>query len=155
MKTKLYILALLALFTCGLCLALPSVRHAAAELLTVAVFRISNSTAVINATSSVGPTAKVALAKTSSGLSKVTITPINSGENGERCTALSAAGLQLTIPTNDYTCKVRVSWSLAPMDRVADTVLIRTTGSDPTDVSPPSPDRTYVLPETGEILQEL
>ena len=83
MKTKLYLLALLALFTCGLCLALPSVRHAAAELFTTAVARVSSPADPIR------PTAKAALVKAGSGLSSVTITPISTGQNAERCAMLT------------------------------------------------------------------
>ena len=111
MKSKLYILALLTLLTCGLCMALPSVRHAAAELITLAVSR-GSSTASLTAISAT-PTA---VRPKNLGLgSIVTITPITTGANGERCAVLfkNTFVVDLKIPANDDLCKVRVQWYLA------------------------------------------
>ncbi len=137
MKAKLYILTLLALLTGGLCLALPSVRHVASKLFSSAVptFHFAELRKT--------PTANAKGREASS----ITITPLD-------CATLAAPDLQLQIPADNYTCKVRVSWYLAPEDRVADSTLVRARGSATFDITPSSR-RGDVIPERGELIDEL
>ena len=150
MKTKLYTLALLALFTCGLCLALPSVRHAASELITAA---FKSSPPIIRAAV---PQKPLTHAK-GTEVSSITITPITTGANGERCAILfsSSSILELKIPSNDDLCKVRVQWYLADADRTDSIGLIRERYGNAVDISPIGGGRGGPLPQSGEFIDEL
>ncbi len=133
-------------------MALPSVRHAAAELLTLAVSRVSSASSQTAAT----PTPTAVRAKDLGLGSIITITPIITGANGERCAVLFANALvvDLKIPSNDDLCKVRVQWYLADVDRTSDISIIRERAGNAVDLMPQTT-KGSVLPQSGELIQEL
>jgi hypothetical protein len=138
MKTKLSprVWTLLLMLCLGaLSFAWPSVRGKVAQLFSPGVVPVAAKLATPAA-----PVAARVLSKiTTANGSSLTVTAVSGAGAGERCAVDTRGDYTVTVPQDDYTCKVLVSWNLVPADRVADIALIRNRDGFAMDVSSYAP----------------